>query len=130
LILLTLNPECLIFRAVTTNSNAVDIPIDTLEEAFIQAAVPGFFGSVTAEVCVRPTAGLEVELRIRKRVVEQCGSSKEQVPVVPSNHRVDKVRIKLRDFARRFTLSTPIVSVKGNFADGELKTFEVEELKT
>lgn len=106
-------------------TNEVEIPIGRLEEAFLQAARPGFWGSIEAEVCLLATAGLEVDLIIRQKQVEQVLSTSERGPIVPSNHRTILVKNKLREFQNRFKLSTPVLSVKGNFADGELKNFEV-----
>lgn len=108
-----------------TVANQVEMLIDRLEEPFIQAAVPGFAGSVTVDIRVLPTAAHEVEFTVHRKCSEQVRSTKETVPAVISNERVQKVRLMIAEHRARFTLGTPIVSVTGHYVDGVLRSFDV-----
>jgi hypothetical protein len=111
-------------------ANTVEVSTEKILEAFERAAVPDFTGQVKVHVRVLPTAGNEVEFTVERNRTEQVqlfGSSKETTFPHVTNDRVNTVRMKLRDL--RLILYSPIVCVTGNFAQGMLKSFVVQEVQ-
>jgi hypothetical protein len=109
--------------------NEVEIPVDQVETALIQCAIPGFWGELTIEVCLERTAALEVTLRAQRTTVTHKDTTREEGPIVPSNERVQKVRAKLPELTEKFKVLCPVSQIRATFRDGHIMTFEVTEVK-
>lgn len=109
--------------------NYVELPLDRIDEALVQCAVPGFWGYLCIEIRLLPMAALEVELHCRRVTVTQPKTTTvEDSPIVPSNERVNKVRQKLSEFQSKFRIECPIAEAKATFRDGHLMSFEIVEV--
>ena len=73
----------------------LDLPTERIEEGLVQCAVPGFYGELSFEIYMMPTAALEVGLRQVRKTITQKDVIREDGPIIPSNERVSKVRAKL-----------------------------------
>lgn len=104
----------------------VEIPIAGIEDAFIQCAVPGFYGQLIVEVSLLKTAAFEVELHQEKRTITQTADS-DTTRIVPSNERVQKVRSRMSEVQEKLHLFCPVTSIKGAFKDGHLVSLEITE---
>ena len=109
--------------------NEVEIPVDQIETALIQCAIPGFWGELMVEVYLEKTAAFEVKLRSERKTVTHPDTTRDQGMIVPSNERVQKVRAKLPELAEKFKLLCPVSSIRATFRDGHIMTFEVTEIK-
>lgn len=105
----------------------VELPLDRIDEALIQCAVPGFWGQLVIEPSVLPTASFEVELHIERHTTTQTNVAKSDVAVVPSNERVNKVRQAFSVFAKKFRLECPVSRLTARFQDGHLTGIDVVE---
>ena len=107
----------------------VDLPLDRIDEALVQCAVPGFWGSLDIEIHVCESAALEVELTCRRNTITQTNAIvKEEGTIVPSNERVNKVRRALSEYQSKFRIECPVAKARGTFRDGHLITFEITEV--
>lgn len=106
----------------------VDLPLDRIDEALVQCAIPGFWGELCVDVKVLPTAAFEVELHIERRTVTESATTKSDVAIVPSNERVNKVRQGFSQFARKFRLECPVSRLTARFRDGHLTSIDATEI--
>lgn len=105
----------------------IELPIDRIEEALIQCAIPGFWGELTITIDVQPTAALEVAFHAERKTISQKDTVREELAVVPSNERVYKVRNKISEIRNRFVLECKITNVRAIFRDGQLVHIELTE---
>ena len=110
-------------------ANQVEIPTEKISEVLERAAVPGFTGSVTVHLRVRPTAGFEVEFITEKLVSLQINKPSEPEMPLVTNARVAKVRRMLTENRHRFFMGTKLSKILANFTDGELRKFELIEVE-
>jgi hypothetical protein len=109
--------------------NEAEIPTEAITQAFESGAVPGFNGSVTVAIQVRPQAGLEVEFAVRRKTFFQKTPTNESIVApVTSNSRIANVRMRIAEFARKFRLSTPYRELTMHYVDGMATKFETEEV--
>ncbi|MGH9501649.1 MAG: hypothetical protein ACRD20_02230 [Terriglobales bacterium] len=111
-------------------ANAVEISTDEIREAFEKAAVPEFTGQVKVHIRLLPTAAHEVAFTVERsqtRQVDSPGVVRETIMPHVTNDRVNTVRMKLREL--KLILYSPVVCVSGNFAQGVLKSFVVQEVQ-
>jgi hypothetical protein len=107
----------------------VELPLDRIDEALVQCAIPGFWGELSIEVKILPAAAFEVELHIERRTVTQTNTVKSDVAIVPSNERVNKVRQGFSAYAQKFRLECPVSQLRAQFRDGHLVGIEVSEVQ-
>jgi hypothetical protein len=105
----------------------VEIPLEELETALEQCAVPGFFGDLLVEVQLLPSVRFEIQFHIERRTVTMPAVTKTDIVASPSNERVHKVRSKLGEFRGKFRVECPVSRAKATFRDGHLITFETVE---
>jgi hypothetical protein len=110
-------------------SNMVDIPTEKISEALERVAVPGFTGNVTGHIRVLPSAAHEVEFRFETATTLQINKAQDPEQPVVTNARVAKVRRVLLENAGRFKIGTPLSRVFASFVDGELRRFDVIEVR-
>jgi hypothetical protein len=111
-----------------TPKSQVGLPLDRIDEALVQCAIPGFWGELCVDVKVLPAAALEVELHIERRTITQTQVAKSDVAIVPSNDRVNKVRRGFSQFAEKLRLECPVSRLTARFRDGHLTGIEVTEI--
>lgn len=110
-------------------ANTVEIPMEKVEEAFCQRAVPGFTGSLTCFVRVLPTAAHEVEFRFESDTVLQIARAQDPEQPHVTNARVARVRRALAENAGLFQLGTKLHAIKGSFVEGELRSMRAIEVE-
>lgn len=109
------------------NFNEVEIPLENIETALVQCAVPGFTGTLTVELHLQPSAALEVELHAERKTVTPTERERDTSPVVPSTERVNKVRSRMLELRSRLKVHCPVTSVRAVFKDGHLVSLEIFE---
>lgn len=110
--------------------NEVEIPLESIETALVQCAVPGFTGTLTVEVRLQPTAALEVELHTERKTVipsDKVQRERADTPVIPSNDRVNKVRSRMAEVQSRLKVICTVTSIRAVFKDGHLVSLEIFE---
>jgi len=110
-------------------ANQVDIPTEKISEALEACAVPGFTGNITGHIRVLQSAAHEVEFRFEKATTLQINKPTDPEQPMITNARVAKVRRVLLEHSDRFKLGTPLSRVFASFVDGELRQFQVIEVR-
>lgn len=105
----------------------IELPIDRIEEALIQCAIPGFWGELTITIDVQPTAALEVAFHAERKTISQKDTVREELGIAPTNERVYKVRNKISEIRSRFVLECKVSAVRAIFKDGQLVHCELIE---
>jgi len=123
---------------VNPSANAVEIPTDRIEQAFLEKARVGFTGSVTVHLSLSEDAAESVRFVVECNEKHRLGDPPSArdlgfpVPKValdfdPREHAVyNGVAEKIR---HRLKLGTPIRSVTGHFKDGMMLAIEVQEVQ-
>lgn len=112
-------------------ADQVEIPIEKVEHELEKRAIPGFTGSVTVYLRLRPLVGSSVYLEsietehIRVGRLATSGSLNPQSNRGPSE-RVLKVRQQLRQQKDRFRVRTTVTKVIANYVDGDLRDLVFE----
>lgn len=112
-----------------TRPNELDLPLERIEEALIQCAIPGFYGEVRFEIKVLQTAALEVELLQERKTLTQKDTARDDGPIVPSNDRTQRVRARLPEIQSHMRIVCPVSTIRALFKDGNLVTLEFTEVK-
>lgn len=112
------------------NKSTTALPTERLDEALVQCAIPGFWGDLTIDINLRPTAATEVDFHIERKMITQVDTARSDVAIVPSNERVKKVRNGLLMIAGKLRLECPVSRLVAKFRDGHLYSFEIAERVT
>lgn len=121
-------------------ANAVEIPTNRIEQAFMDAAVPGFTGKLVVHIRVDEAAAEHVEFTIERTINHRLDELnvptakdlgfKAEVDQVEFDTRRQTVHIGIAEKVKpRFTLGTPIKSVTGHFKDGMLRAIDVQDVQ-
>lgn len=107
----------------------VDIPPDEIAAALRSAAVPGFTGSVTVEILVKPEAVECLSFRPKFRSHHKANGV-AQAPAPLS--AVDPTRAKpvqscIASIRSKLILRSVLLRIEANFCDGVLQNWVIEE---
>lgn len=117
-------------------ANEVEIPLEPFIRLMLKAAVPGFTGSRTVYLRVKPEAAKGIEWMAEslesQRVDQQMRSpswremeQSKPVPPAIARTREQTVTDKLQENASRFRLGTEVTKVTGHFLDGYLQKLDL-----
>jgi hypothetical protein len=110
-------------------ANMVEIPMEKVEEALCQRAVPGFTGSVTVHLRILPTAANEVEFRFESEALLQIAKASDPETPHVTNARVASVRRALAENAGLFQMGTKLKALRCHFVQGELRKMSAVEVE-
>jgi len=105
-------------------SNQVPIALDSIEQALLQFASPGIYGSVRIQLEVLARAAAEIRLITEHRTVTRLDVAKSEQKINESNERFQRVRASIAEKARELRLSCPVSEIIGTFQDGKMASLE------
>jgi len=106
-------------------ANQVPIALDSIEQALLQFAYPGNYGSVRIQLTILPTAAREIMLDTEHRTVTRLDHATTQQKINETNERFQRVRAAIAEQIREFRLSCPVSEIIANFQDGKIATLEL-----
>jgi hypothetical protein len=106
--------------------NQVPIALDSIEQALLQFAIPGTYGSVRIQLQVLKTAAEEILLTTEHRTVTRLDVAKsDPQKILATNERFNRVRMSIAEQARELRLSCPISEIIAHFQDGRMASLEL-----
>jgi hypothetical protein len=106
-------------------TNEVPLPLDSIEQALLQFAIPGTWGSVRIQFQVLKVAAESINLICEHRAVTRLDVAKSEQKINQSNERFQRVRASIAEKAREFRLSCPVSEIVGHFQDGKMDRLEL-----
>jgi hypothetical protein len=117
-------------------AHEVAIPTEQVERELQRRARPGFNGSVTINLRLKPEAALSVWFTVESREVTKTGrqdcTSPERGQLFGNGNPTERelmIRAELARQQHRFRLATSLSKVIGHFEDGKLQKVEYLDVR-
>jgi hypothetical protein len=115
----------LVLSAFLMAPNEVPIALDSIEQALLQFAYPGNYGSVRIRLKVLKTAAEEILLTTEHRTVTRLDVATSEQKIIASNERFNRVRASIAEKARELRLTCPVSEIIAHFQDGRMASLEL-----
>ena len=106
-------------------TNEVPLSLESIEQALLQFAYPGNYGSVRIQIRLLATAAREIMLDTEHRTVTRLDHAKSEQKINETNERFQRVRAAIAEKTREFCLSCPVCEIVGHFQDGKMASLEL-----